>query len=139
MLDEDIALKITTKWVLNLKTKEAQDKVKKANQQGLKDSLVDIVGDVIKGSPIISGHNRRSIAYKLGSKITNTGTSKADEPAFVDWEPPLREGEAAVYSTSGYGGFLETGTVRRPATPYFKPALDMNIKNLPKNIKGHLG
>ena len=27
----------------------------------------------------------------------------------------------------------------RPATPYFKPALDKNIKNLPKNIKGHLG
>ena len=53
-------------------------------------------------------------------------------------EVARNELEGAVYSTSGYGGYLETGTVNMPAQPYFKPALDKNIKNLPKNIKAHL-
>jgi len=57
---------------------------------------------------------------------------------FVEWEPGLKEGEAAVYSTSGYGGFLETGTVNMPAQPYFRPALDKNKDKLGKNIKAHL-
>ena len=132
-------MKITTSWILNLKTKEVQDKVKKANQLGLRDSLVDIAGDAIKGSPIITGHNRRSIAYKLGGKVTRTGSPKGNEKPFEEGEPDLKEGEAAVYSTSGYGGYLETGTATMPAQPYFKPALDKNIKNLPKGIKAHLG
>lgn len=130
--------KITTKWDLNLKTKEAKAQMNKASKQGLKDSLIDIVGDVIKGSPVISGHNRRSIAYKLGGKVTRTGSSKGNEKPFSSEEPELKELEAAVYSTSGYGGYLETGTVNMAAQPYFKPALDKNIKNLPKNIKAHL-
>jgi len=131
-------MKITTDFILNLKSKEVQDKVKKASENGLRDSLVDITGDVIKLSPHITGHNRRSIAYRLGGKTTKSGSPRGDEKPFVDWEPSLKEGEAAVYSTSGYGGYLETGTAHMPAQPYFKPALDKNLKNLPKNIKAHL-
>ena len=33
----------------------------------------------------------------------------------------------AVWSTSGYGGYLETGTRFMSAKPYFKPALDRNF------------
>lgn len=131
-------MKITTDFQVNLKSKEVQDKVKKASTQGLKDVVVDIANAVIKGSPAKTGHNRRSIAYKLGSTVTALGTPQGDEPDFIDWEPELKEGEAAVYSTSGYGGYLETGTSKMPAQPYFKPALDRNMKNLPKNIKAHL-
>ncbi len=116
-------MKITTDWIVNIKVKEVQDKVKKANQQGLKDTVVDIANDAIKGSPVLTGNNRRSIKFEVGP----------------GGEVAKKEGEGAVYSTSGYGGFLETGTVKMPAQPYFKPALDKNIKNLPKNIKGHLG
>lgn len=116
-------MKIKTDFILNLKTKEVQDKVKKATKQGLKDVVVDIANDAIKGSPIDTGHNRRSIRFEVGP----------------GGEVAKAETEGAVYSTSGYGGFLETGTVKMPAQPYFKPALDRNIKNLPKNIKAHLG
>ena len=116
-------MKVTTKWDLNLKTKEVKDKVNKANRQGLRDSIVDIANDVIQLSPILTGHNRRSIMFEVGP---GGQVAKGDS-------------EVAVYSTSGYGGFLETGTARRSATPYFRPALDKNIKNLPKNIKVHLG
>jgi len=116
-------MKLTTDFKLNLKTKEVQDKVSKATKQGLKDSVVDISNEAIKCSPKLTGNNMRSIKYEVGP---------GGEVAKGDLE-------GAVFSTSGYGGFLETGTVKMGARPYFKPALDMNIKNLPNNIKAYLG
>jgi len=116
-------MKITTDWKLNLKTKEAEDKVNKATKQGMKDLVTDIAGDAVKLSPVLTGNNRRSIMFEVGP----------------GGEVAKKELEGAIFSTSGYGGFLETGSVKRSATPYFKPALDKNIKNLPKNIKVHLG
>ncbi len=115
-------MKITTDIKLNLRNKEVQKKAQKATQQGLKDVVVDIANDAIKGSPVLTGNNRRSIKFEVGP----------------GGEVAKKEGEGAVYSTSGYGGYLETGTVNMPAQPYFKPALDKHIKNLPKNIKAHL-
>ena len=115
-------MKITTSWKLNLKTKEATDQVKKAAAEALKDVVADIAGDSIKGSPVLTGNNRRSIKFEVGSH----------------GEVAKGELEGAVYSTSGYGGFLETGTVRMAARPYMKPALDRNIKKLPKEIRARL-
>ena len=123
MLDEDKQMKLTFDFKTDLKTKEATDKTNKASKEGLRDVVVDIAKDAIEGSPIDTGHNRRSIMFEVGP-----GKPVAQ-----------KEREGAVYSTSGYGGYLETGTVKMPARPYFKPALDKNLKNLPKNIKAHLG
>ena len=114
--------KITTKWEVNLNPK-AKAEVEKATKQGLNDTVVDIANDAIQGSPVLTGHNKRSIKYEVGP----------------GGEVAKRELEGAVYSASGYGGFLETGTVKMAAQPYFKPALDKNIKKLPLNIKGHMG
>ncbi len=115
-------MKLTVKFKVNLKSKEVQDKVKKATRQGLKELVTDIAGDAIKGSPVLTGNNRRSIKFEVGPR----------------GEVAKKESEGAVYSTSGYGGILETGSVKMSARPYFKPALDKNKKNLPKNIKVHL-
>ena len=46
--------------------------------------------------------------------------------------------EAACYGTSGYSGFLEIGTRRMGARPYFKPALDRHSPKLPENIKRYM-
>lgn len=107
-------MKLKADMKLNLKTKEVQRKMEEASKKGLKDVIVAIAGDVVKGSPVQFGTNRRSIMFEA------------------------KELEGSIYSTSGYGGFLETGTVKMPARPYFRPALDKNMKDLPKNIKGHL-
>lgn len=115
-------MKITTDWLVNIKTKEVEDKVNKASQQGLLDSVTDIANDAIQMSPIDTGNNRRSIKYEVGPGK----------------EVAQKDLEGAIYSTSGYGGILETGSVKMSARPYFKPALDRNIKNLPQNIKAHL-
>lgn len=115
-------MKISFKFVTNLKTKEVMDAVAKASSEGLKDTVTDIANDAIKGSPVLTGNNRRSIRFEVGPGK----------------EVAKRVLEGAVYSTSGYGGILETGSKVMPARPYFKPALDKHIGNLPKNIKAHL-
>ncbi len=115
-------MKITTDFKLNLKTKEVRDKVKKAAEKGLKNVVTDIAGDAIKGSPYLTGHNARSIKFEVGP----------------GGEVTKKELEGAVYSTSGYGGILETGSVKMAARPYFKPALDRHIKKLPGEIKANL-
>jgi len=115
-------VKIITGIKLNLRSKEAQDKVEKATKKALKDVVTDIAGDAIKDSPYLTGHNARSIQYEVGP---------GGEVAKGDLE-------GAVYSTSGYGGYLETGTVKMGARPYFKSALDRHIKKLPGEIKANL-
>jgi HK97 gp10 family phage protein len=80
----------------------------------LKNVIVDIANDVVEGSPVETGNNKRSIQYEAKGL------------------------EGSVYSTSGYGGFLEVGTRFMSAQPYFKPALDMHLKELPEGIKTEL-
>ncbi|KKN60066.1 hypothetical protein LCGC14_0535350 [marine sediment metagenome] len=114
--------KITAKWATNLKTKEATNEVKAATRAGLRDVVTVIAGEAIKGSPVWTGNNRRSIKFEVGP----------------GGEVARKELEGAIYSTSGYGGILETGSVKMAARPYFKPALDRHVKDLPKQIKAHL-
>ena len=99
---------------VNMKTKEVSEKAHKATGEGLRDVTVLIANDAIQGSPVLTGNNRRSIQYRV------------DE--LVAW----------IFSTSGYGGFIETGTVKMAARPYFKPALDRHIGKLGSAIKARL-
>ena len=117
-------MKITTDFKLNLKSKEAEKEVHDASKKALKDVVTDISEDVINIHPwkTRSGNNSRSIKFEMGP---------GKEVAKNDLE-------GAVYSTSGYGGYLETGTATMGAFPYFKPALDRNINKLPKGIKANI-
>ena len=94
-------MKITTDFKVDLKNKEVVNKVEKAIKKALKDVVVDIANDAIKLSPALTGNNRRSIKFEVGP----------------GGEVAKGELEGAVYSTSGYGGFLETGTVTRVSKP----------------------
>ncbi len=99
--------------------REAGEQIRRAVEAGLRDTVVRITEDTKRpppiGSPFLTGHNRRSIDFDVKGL---TGR---------------------VFSTSGYGGYLETGTSRMPARPYFKPALDRHIGDLPRNIERHMG
>ena len=85
-----------------------------AAQKAMKDTVVNIAADSIKGSPWLTGNNARMIKYEV-NKLAGS-----------------------IFSTSGYGGFLETGTVKLPARPYFKPALDRNWPKFTQIMKGYL-
>ena len=126
-------MKMSVSVRLNLKLAEAKEQVRQAARLGLRDVAGLVQKDAIRDSPVLTGNNRRSI----GLEVSGMGTNEVVDPAKI---------EAAVYSTSGYGGFLETGTVnkngsiRMPAHPYFKPALDRNFtpNKVAEAIKGHL-
>ena len=122
MFNEGEQVKISSKFTVNLKNKEVQAKVNSATKKSLLNVVVAIANTAIGGSPILTGNNRRSIKFEVGP-----GKPVA-----------MRELEGAIYSTSGYGGYLETGTVNMAARPYFKPALDRHIKELPEGIKAEL-
>jgi len=116
-------IKVNTR--LNIKSKEAQDTMGKAVSGALVEVVTLIAQEAIHESPKRWGTNMRSIAYEAEGKGTGKDLS-------------TKKGQAAVYSTSGYGGYLETGTYKMAARPYFKPALDHHIGKLPGAVEARL-
>jgi len=108
----DVRIKLET----NIRVDAVNKAVKEAAEQAMKDVVVDIHHDVVEGSPVRTGNNRRSITSDIEGLT------------------------AQVYSTSGYGGFLETGTWKMPARPYFRPALDkfFTAEKVSERIRQHL-
>jgi len=117
-------MKIKMDVILNLKTKEVIDKVNKATKKAIKDVVVDIANDVINIHPwkTRTGNNSRSIKYEVGP----------------GGDIATKEGQGAIYGTSGYSGWLEVGTRYHAPMPYFKPALDRNINKLASGMKAEL-
>ena len=107
-------MKITMKVFTDLKLNEVKNKVNKAAEDALKEVIVKIANESKHDSPWLTGNNSRSIDFN------HKGLT------------------GSVYSTSGYGGWLETGTARMPARPYFKPALDRHIGELPAGVKAKM-
>ncbi len=133
-------MKLTVEFKVNLKVPEVTKATLKANQLAMRDTVVDIQGDSIKNAKAVgawlTGHNARSIASEVsGMGVVKQGTDA--EPDRVVDDGKL---EGAVFSTSGYGGFLETGTVRMPPRPYMKPAMDKNFteQKFGSKVKGYL-
>lgn len=105
---------VTFKLNLNLEGAKQQimDAAFKAVQEefelGIKPAAVD-------ESPYKSGTNRRSI----DTDVENQGTQI----------------KAELYTQSGYGGYLETGTSKMDARPYLAPAFNEGIANIGEKIK----
>ncbi len=128
-------MKLRVDIKLNLKLDEARKKTEEAVRLGLRDTVAGMWNDAVQLSPVKTGHNRRSIAAEVsGMGVVQKGEDVEAGERMVD-DSKL---EAAVYSTSGYGGFLETGTVKMSAQPYVCPAWDMNVDKLVGNIKKHM-
>lgn len=119
-------MKIGISVELNLKTKEASETMKKASREAMRDTVVDTVNDAMKNSPKVTGNNMRSIT----SEASGFGSVQVVDPNKI---------EGAVFSTSGYGGFLETGTSKMDPRPYIKPAADKHVPKFPQKLKEYLG
>ena len=128
-------MKMNVSVKLNLHTKEAEGKVKEATKKALKDCVIDVANDAIHDSPFLTGNNRRRMAYQT------PGTSQGETQNGAVDGVELQELQGAVYSTSGYGGYLETGTKKMAASPYIKPAGDRNFtaEKMAVRIKHYLG
>ncbi len=105
-----------------------------AARSGMRDVTVQVAEEAVQNSPVETGNNRRSITAEvsgMGVVAGEGGERIVDE----------NEIQGAVYSTSGYGGYLETGTQHIVARPYFGPARDrfFTEHNLGQAIKRHMG
>lgn len=121
------AVRVSAKVGLNLKTTEALAFVNEALYGAMQEKFeIDIVTTAKELSPILDeatkerypGENRDSI----DARVTK-----------------VKKGvRARVFTTSGYGGFLELGTVKTQAQPYIFPAFQQNIGNLAALVKENI-
>ena len=75
---------------------------------GLLRDVAELTTEGAKGrSPVDTGNNRDSIKFRMES-----------------------EREAIVFTESGYGGYLELGTVKMAGRPYIKPAYQQAAREL---------
>jgi len=127
-------MKIDVSVKLNLKTEEATEKVKSAVKKAMKETIVDVANGAMKNSPKKTGNNMRRIAYQVPGEQGQTLEGPVDGVE-------LNELEGAVYSTSGYGGYLETGTSKMTPRPYIKLAVDVNFTadKFAAKVKENLG
>ena len=95
-------MKVSAEITVSLKIPEVEKATTEATRLGLRDTIVAIHGDAVKLSPVLTGHNRRSIA----SEVSGMGTVIQGDDAHAEKVVRDDKLEAATYSTSGYGGFL---------------------------------
>jgi len=128
-------MKMTVDVEFKLKTEEVAKAVVDAARNAMRDTVAGIWGDSVKGSPWKTGHNRRSLTGEVSGMGTMEGPDSEPERVVDDSKI-----EGAVYSTSGYGGYLETGTVKMAARPYMKPSMDRNftVEKYAAKVKEHL-
>jgi hypothetical protein len=136
-------MKLNVTVQMNLKTKEASEIVVKAARLAMRDTVVEIWNQSTRDAPYrkpqptprtSTGHNARSLTGEV-SGMGVVAQGKDAQPERVVDDSKI---EGAVYSTSGYGGFLETGTYKMAARPYIKPAFDKYGPKFPEKMKGHL-
>ena len=130
-------MKMTVSVAVNLKEQEVIGKVTQASKLAMRDTVVEVTHDAVKGSPWLTGNNRRSITGEAsGMGMVASGGEGASERMIDDSKI-----EGAVYSTSGYGGYIEIGTDKMDPRPYFKPAMDKNFTRdkYAQKVRSHLG
>ncbi len=111
---------------INLKSTEAMYYMNDALFAATEDVFAEITYAAAERSPVLAvatkerypGENRESI----DSRVTR-----------------VQKGvKARLFTKSGYGGFLELGTVKMAAQPYLFPAFEEHISQLPEAVKGRL-
>jgi len=116
-------MKMESTVTVNIKDEQVIRQVSEASKMAMRDTTVEVVHDSVQLSPWLTGNNRRSIVGEVSGMggVASGGEGRTER--MVD-DSKI---EGAVYSTSGYGGYLETGTSKMAARPYIKPSLDKNF------------
>lgn len=122
---------------LNLCTGDALLSVKTAVLSATEDLFdEEIVPTAKKLSPVTAEGYQRNVGEKK-KHPSGTGANRRSIDSVVN---ETEEGvQAQMFTTSGYGGYLELGTSRMRAQPYLNPAFEMHIGKLAERVKGKLG
>lgn len=98
----------------------------------------EVTGEYAKeGSPWKTGTNRKSITADFADADGNVTTfGEIGSAGGSEGMPERGNIGFRVYSQSGYGGFLETGTVKMPAQPHIGPGFERAVGDLAKGLEG---
>ncbi len=137
-------MKLDVSIKLNLKTAEVTKAVKEAARLAMRDRVVTVAREAIGLSRVVAGNNRRSIFWAAtGFPHKQASPGRHDKDTWTGPDQSLLDEsklQGVIYSTSRYGGYLETGTKRNDPRPYLKPALDMHFtaEKFTEDMKRHL-
>jgi HK97 gp10 family phage protein len=93
------------KWSININAEEGKAQARQAMLEAVQEVFeLDIKPAAVADSPYLTGTNRRSI----DTEVVETASGV----------------QAQLFSQSGYGGYLELGTVKMKAQPYLFPAFN---------------
>ena len=102
-------------WTLNLRIPEAQAELTAAVFESQQETFEkDILPEAQNLSPVRTGLNVASIQTE--TYLTDQGV------------------KSEIYTTDGYGGYVEVGTKRQADEPYIFPAFLHQIINLPQRL-----
>jgi hypothetical protein len=121
---------ISATATLHLDTTEMLAKVNGALLEATQDVFTEIEFSAAERSPVLAeatsartpGENRDSIREKVRSAVSQHAEGV----------------RARVFTTSGFGGYVELGTKKTRAQPYIYPAFEEHIGDLPDVVKEKL-
>lgn len=116
---------------LNLRVGEAKQEVRQAVFEAVQEVFeVDIKTAAVQMSPVRAPkgpHNPQGIPGGTNRRSIDTEVNQTEEGT-----------EAAIFTQSGYGAYLELGTYKMAARPYIRPAFDQNIAKVAERVKEKL-
>lgn len=137
-----IGVDVKLKWNLRPR-EEVLDEVSNAVLEKLVEGAKNIVAHARKNHPYQdrTGENTRSIGWavsprgdrQFGPLTTGAGSTSTQGISSEGKSPVI-----IVATSSGHGGFLETGTVNMPAFPYIVPAFNAWKARILKSLEGIL-
>jgi hypothetical protein len=120
---------------------EAAGQAKAAVLKAVKDTFeLDMVPKAKELSPVTEEgivYNRDKHPHWPLTKVGGSGTNRRSIESEV--LPVDRGVQGEMFTTSGYGGFLETGTRFMRAQPYIWPAFIMYVSLIPQRVKDIIG
>jgi len=133
-------MKLDVQVNLKMNGKAVSEAVQNAARLAMRDTVVAVHGDSIRNAKAVgawkTGTNARSLTGIVSGMGVVADGGEGREERLVD----DNKIEGAVYSTSEYGGFIETGTFKMPARPYIVPALHKNFtqEKFSERMKGYV-
>ena len=112
---------------LKLNTTDAMSRVSDAVFSATRDVVEEIRSTAAEGSPVLA----KATAERYPAENRDSISSSVEQ---------VKEGvRARVFTTSGYGAYLELGTSKMSARPYLWPAVEQHIGELPEAVRAELG